>query len=69
MERSKQRWRALTGLDYPTGRGTARAEAGDVVDDLPAASVSWLLAQGHIDPVPGDEAGDSGQSRAGGEGS
>jgi hypothetical protein len=49
-----------TGLDYqPKGRGPERrAEPGDVVDDLPTKSVSWLLEQGHIEPE--QEATDAG---------
>lgn len=39
--------RPVHGIDYPPGR---RAEPGDVVDDLPAKSVRWLLAAGIIEP-------------------
>ena len=28
-----------------------RAEPGDVVTDLPAQSIAWLLEQGHIEPL------------------
>lgn len=38
--------KVLIGIDYPPDR---RAEPGDVVDDIPAASVSWLIAQGAIE--------------------
>lgn len=41
----------LVGLDYPPDR---RAEAGDVVTDLPAKSIKWLREDGII--VPADEA-------------
>ncbi len=41
-------YRVLTGLDYPPAR---RAEPGDIVDDIPKASVKWLIAGGHIEPV------------------
>jgi hypothetical protein len=34
-------------MDY----GGKRAEAGDIVDDLPSGSVKWLLEQGHIAPA------------------
>jgi hypothetical protein len=37
-------YRVLTGLNY----GDKRADAGDLVDDLPEKSVKWLLADGHI---------------------
>ena len=40
------RYRVLTGLDYPPNK---RAEIGDIVEDLPAQSVKWLLADGHIE--------------------
>lgn len=41
------------GINYPGGPkgGEKRAEAGDVVDDLPAKSVGWLLAQGYLEEV------------------
>ena len=31
--------------------GFARAEAGDIVDNLPEVSIPWLLEQGHIKAV------------------
>ena len=34
------------GLDYPPNR---RAEAGDIVDDLPPKSIKWLREQGFIE--------------------
>ena len=40
------RYRVLTGIDYPPNK---RAEAGDIVDDLPAASIKWLLDSGIIE--------------------
>ncbi len=40
------RYRVLVGLDYPPDK---RAEIGDVVTDLPAQSVKWLLADGYIE--------------------
>ena len=50
------KYRALTGLNYPDGKGGEhRVEAGDVVDSIPAKSVPWLLRQGHIEEVGGDE--------------
>lgn len=42
---AKQQYEVLVGLDYPPDK---RAEAGDLVDDLPKASVTWLLEQGFI---------------------
>lgn len=42
-------YRVLQGLSYPPGR---RAEPGDVIDDLPKASVRWLLKRGAIVAVP-----------------
>lgn len=43
-----KRYRVLAGLNYPTKAGEKRAEPGDVVSDLPAKAVAWLLEQGHI---------------------
>lgn len=45
----KQQYRVLRGLNY--GPKDKRAEAGDVVADLPPDSLPWLLEQGHIEPV------------------
>lgn len=42
------KYRALVGLSYPPDR---RAEAGDIVDDLPAKSIKWLIEQGAIEAV------------------
>jgi hypothetical protein len=39
-------YRVLTGIDYPPGR---RAEAGDVVDDIPGKSIKWLVECGAIE--------------------
>jgi hypothetical protein len=41
-------YRVLVGLDYPPDR---RAEAGEVVDDLPGKSIKWLTEQHMIEPV------------------
>lgn len=40
------KYRVLKGIDYPPNK---RAEIGAVVDDLPAASVKWLLEIGAIE--------------------
>lgn len=40
-------YRILTGLNY----GNRRVEPGDVVSDLPAAAVKWLVEQGAIERV------------------
>ncbi len=40
------RYRVLQGIDYPPNK---RAEAGKVVEDLPATSVKWLLESGIIE--------------------
>jgi hypothetical protein len=47
---AKQAYEVVTGLNYPTKAGEKRAEPGDVVTDLPAKSIEWLLEQGHIKP-------------------
>ena len=46
------KYRFLTGMDYPPDK---RVEAGDIVDDLPAKSVGWLLEQGCIELVEAGE--------------
>lgn len=44
--------RILAGEDVPWAeRGARRAEPGDVVRDLPAASIPGLLAKGRIEEV------------------
>lgn len=49
MAEKTQQYRVLTGLNYgPKGK---RAEPGDVVGDLPADSLGWLIEQGHVEPV------------------
>ncbi len=40
------RYRVLQGIDYPPNK---RAEAGKIVEDLPATSVKWLLESGIIE--------------------
>ena len=40
------RCRVLQGIDYPPKK---RAEAGKIVEDLPATSVKWLLESGIIE--------------------
>jgi len=42
------KYRVLTGLDYPPNK---RAEAGQVVEDLPAQSIKWLLESGLIEDI------------------
>lgn len=48
---SSPRYRAVRGLSY----GGHRIPAGGDCPDLPAASISWLHADGHIEPIPDDE--------------
>jgi len=40
-------YKVLQGIDYKD----RRAEAGDVVDDIPAKSIKWLVDQGIIEKV------------------
>jgi hypothetical protein len=40
------KYRVLQGIDYPPNK---RAEIGDVVEDLPAAAIKWLLESGAIE--------------------
>lgn len=39
-------YKVLQGIDYPPAK---RAEAGDVVSDLPKEAIVWLLASGAIE--------------------
>lgn len=50
---SRKKYRALAGMNFPhpDGRGEMRVEAGEVTDQIPAASVKWLLDQGYIEPA------------------
>ena len=43
-------YRALVGISYPPDK---RAEAGELVSDLPEKSATWLLAQGLIETLDG----------------
>jgi hypothetical protein len=40
------RYRVLQGIDYPPNK---RAEAGKIVEDLPATAIKWLLDSGIIE--------------------
>lgn len=40
------RYRVLVGLNYPPDR---RAEAGDLVEDIPGSSIPGLLESGYIE--------------------
>lgn len=44
-------FRVLVGINYPTKGGEKRAEPEDIVTDLPAKSVKWLLEQGYVEEV------------------
>lgn len=46
-------YRVLVGLNYPAAGLDKRAEPGDIVTDLPAKSITWLLADGYIEPMDG----------------
>lgn len=46
------KYRVTVGMDYPPNK---RAEAGDVVSDLPPKSIKWLREQGLIELVDGKE--------------
>lgn len=39
-------YRAVVGIDYPPNK---RVEAGELVSDLPATSIKWLLESGAIE--------------------
>lgn len=61
--KDSKRYRALTGLSYPANEREAakhrrgerceyrEVERGEVVADIPARSLAWLLAGGHIEKV------------------
>jgi hypothetical protein len=40
------RYRVNVGIDYPPNK---RAEVGDIVEDIPSASLKWLVDQGIIE--------------------
>lgn len=44
---SDQPYRVLVGINYPPN--DARAEIGDIISDLPAADVNWMLNEGLIE--------------------
>lgn len=44
--KTPSKFRVLVGLNY--GPTDTRAEENDIVSDLPAASIPWLLDQGFI---------------------
>lgn len=48
---TKASYRALVGLSYTVGDKEKRAEAGDVVADIPEESIGWLLDDGAIEPA------------------
>lgn len=54
---ARKSYRVLVGLNYPpNGKGAERrAEPGDVVDDLPAAAVAWLLEDSSIAELDKEE--------------
>ncbi len=43
--------KVLRGITY----GSKRAEAGAIVNDIPAGSIKWLEAQGIIEPIEGSK--------------
>lgn len=61
---SATKYRALVGLDYPPGK---RAEAGEVVTDLPDKSIKWLVQQNLIEPAGKEPAPDKPKPGGGGK--
>lgn len=45
------RYLCLNGMNY----GDIRRERGDIVDDIPAQSIDWMLEYGHIQVYTGQE--------------
>lgn len=50
---SKFEYEVLAGIDYPPNK---RAEAGEIVSDLPKDSIPWLLSSGIIKEVDAKKA-------------
>jgi hypothetical protein len=46
-KKPRTKYKALTGLSY----GDVRVDAGEVVDDIPADSIGWLLECNAIEKV------------------
>ena len=46
------KYKVLTGIEW----GNRRAEAGEIVDDLPAKSIKWLRESNLIELVDGSKA-------------
>ena len=55
---AKKKYRALTALMYPASakdtKASRTAEVGDVVDDIPAECIKWMLAAGFIEVTDAD---------------
>lgn len=51
------KYKVNVGVNYrPTPQSAEkRAEPGDVVDDVPAKSAKWLLADGVLAPIEGED--------------
>lgn len=47
------RYRVNVGIDYPPNK---RAEIGDIVEDIPSASLKWLVEQGIVELVEAKKA-------------
>jgi hypothetical protein len=61
MATAKRKYRVTVGLNYPGKGGEKRAEPGDVVTDLPAKSLKWLVDQGVVEAVAAPDDGDEGE--------
>jgi hypothetical protein len=48
QDNPRQSFLLLNGINYPSGSGEKRAEAGSVVTDLPVKDIPWLLEHGQI---------------------
>lgn len=55
----REAYRVMRGINYPPNgdrrRAEVRREPGEVVDDLPPQSVSWLRESGHILPIDDED--------------
>ncbi len=52
--KKRVRYRAVVGLDYSVSGEHRRVEPGEVVSDIPAGSVGWLLGCGAVEEVSDD---------------
>lgn len=57
---AKAKYLVLKGISTPT----ARYEPGEVTDDIPGASITWLIEEGAIEHVTGSQSKSAGKRGA-----